>query len=214
MIGQGKLFIVTAPSGAGKTSLVSALVEKSSITDSSRSLAVSVSHTTRPKRPNEIDGENYHFIDENSFLYMLKAGDFLEEAQVYGHRYGTSRQWVNQQLEQGVDVILEIDWQGAEQIKKIYLDCCYIFILPPSLEVLVKRLRDRAQDDQDTIEDRMKEAKSVMEHADDADYLVVNDNFNRALADIQAIIHAERLKIGTAINPFSASAKPVSRVTK
>ena len=137
---KGKLIIVSAPSGAGKTSLVAALV-----TDDD-SLCVSVSHTTRPKRPKEEDGVNYHFTDEQTFLNMLQDGDFLESAEVYGHHYGTSQKWVNEQLEKGQDVVLEIDWQGAAQVRNLYPESCYIFILPPSLETLTERLRHRAQD--------------------------------------------------------------------
>lgn len=185
---KGKLIIVTAPSGAGKTTLVSALLKDDD------SLCVSVSHTTRPKRPSETDGVNYHFTDEQTFLDMLQDGDFLESAQVYGHRYGTSQKWVNQQLQGGMNVILEIDWQGAAQVRNLYPDACSIFILPPSLETLTHRLRDRAQDDEDTIEDRMKEARSVIEHVCEADYVVVNDEFERALDDMRAIVRASGLK--------------------
>lgn len=185
---KGKLIIVTAPSGAGKTTLVSALVKDDD------SLCVSVSHTTRPRRSSETDGVNYHFIDENTFLEMLQDGDFLESAEVYGHRYGTSQKWVNQQLESGKNVILEIDWQGAAQVRNLYPDACSIFILPPSLETLTRRLRERAQDDEDTIEDRMKEARSVIEHVCEADYVVVNDEFDRALDDLRAIVRATGLQ--------------------
>ncbi|MEQ8315756.1 MAG: guanylate kinase [Gammaproteobacteria bacterium] len=185
---KGKLIIVTAPSGAGKTTLVGALVENDP------SLCVSVSHTTRPRRSSETDGVNYHFIEEAKFLEMLQDGDFLESAEVYGHRYGTSQKWVNQQLQQGLNVILEIDWQGAEQIRNLYPDACSIFILPPSLETLTKRLKDRAQDDDNTIEDRMKEARGVIEHVCEADYVVVNDEFDRALDDMRAIVRSSGLK--------------------
>ena len=191
---KGNLIIVTAPSGAGKTTLVSDLIEHSDSSTPGNRLAVSISHTTRPKRHNEVDGVNYHFIDEAEFADMLQSNEFLEQAEVYGYRYGTSRQWVDQQLADGIDVILEIDWQGANQIRALYPDSCYIFILPPSLETLAERLRDRGQDDRDTIKDRMREARSVILHASDADYLVVNDDFNRALADIQAVIRSWRLK--------------------
>ncbi len=185
---QGKLFIVTAPSGAGKTTLVSAVVKDD------EKLCVSISHTTRPKRPNETDGVNYHFIAEAEFLNMLQNGNFLESAEVYGHRYGTSQHWVNEKLEKGINVILEIDWQGAEQIRNLYPDSCYIFILPPSLDTLTNRLQSRAQDDEDTIADRMAEARSVIEHVCEADFVVVNDELERALEDIRAIIRSERLK--------------------
>ena len=185
---KGKLVIVTAPSGAGKTTLVAALVEGND------QLCVSVSHTTRPKRPNEVDGVNYHFIDEAKFLAMLEQGDFLESAEVYGHRYGTSQSWVDEKLSEGQHVVLEIDWQGAAQVRNLYPDSCFIFILPPSLDTLTERLKARAQDDDDTIEDRMKEARDVIEHVCEADFVVVNDEFERALEDIRAIIRSEGLK--------------------
>lgn len=184
---KGKLIIVSAPSGAGKTSLVAALVADDD------SLCVSVSHTTRPKRPKEEDGVNYHFTDEQTFLNMLQDGDFLESAEVYGHRYGTSQKWVNEQLEKGLDVVLEIDWQGAAQIRNLYPESCYIFILPPSLETLTERLRHRAQDDEAIIAKRMEEARTVLQHVCEADYMVVNDEFDVALADIRAILRAQGL---------------------
>ena len=186
---KGKLIIVSAPSGAGKTSLVAALV-----TDDD-SLCVSVSHTTRPKRPKEEDGVNYHFTDEQTFLNMLQDGDFLESAEVYGHRYGTSQKWVNEQLEKGQDVVLEIDWQGATQVRNLYPESCYIFILPPSLETLTERLRHRAQDDEAIIAKRMEEARTVLQHVCEADYMVVNDEFDTALADIRAILRAQGLTV-------------------
>jgi len=186
---KGKLIIVSAPSGAGKTSLVAALV-----TDDD-SLCVSVSHTTRPKRPKEEDGVNYHFTDEQTFLNMLQDGDFLESAEVYGHRYGTSHKWVNQQLEKGRDVVLEIDWQGAAQVRNLFPESCYIFILPPSLETLTERLRHRAQDDEAIIAKRMEEARTVLQQVCEADYIVVNDEFDTALADIRAILRAQGLTV-------------------
>ena len=186
---KGKLIIVSAPSGAGKTSLVAALVADDD------SLCVSVSHTTRPKRPKEEDGVNYHFTDEQTFLNMLQEGDFLESAEVYGHRYGTSQKWVNEQLEKGLDVVLEIDWQGAAQIRNLYPESCYIFILPPSLETLTERLRHRAQDDEAIIAKRMEEARTVIQHVCEADYMVVNDEFDVALADIRAILRAQGLTV-------------------
>ena len=186
---KGKLIIVSAPSGTGKTSLVAALV-----TDDDR-LCVSVSHTTRPKRPKEEDGINYHFTDEKTFLNMLQGGDFLESAEVYGHRYGTSKKWVDEQLEKGQDVVLEIDWQGAAQVRNLYTESCYIFILPPSLETLTERLRHRAQDDEAIIAKRMEEARTVLQHVCEADYLVVNDEFDNALADIRTILRAQGLTV-------------------
>ncbi len=186
---RGTLFIVTAPSGAGKTSLVQALIERE------QRLRVSVSHTTRAKRPGEEDGVNYHFVNEASFMEMLQAGNFFESAQVYGNHYGTSQLWVNEQLEAGLDVILEIDWQGAVQVRNLDPDACSIFILPPSLETLQTRLLDRAQDDTETIEKRMSEAVAEISHVAEADFVVINDDFDTALADLAAIVHSRRLTI-------------------
>lgn len=184
---RGTLFIMTAPSGAGKTSLVKALIE------SEQQLRVSVSHTTRANRPGEKDGVNYHFVDEATFMEMLRAGDFFESAHVYGNHYGTSKLWVNQQLEAGLDVILEIDWQGAVQVRNLDPSACAIFILPPSLETLKTRLLSRAQDDTETIEKRMSEAVTEISHVAEADFVVINDDFETALEDLRAIIRSYRL---------------------
>jgi guanylate kinase len=186
---KGKLFIVTAPSGAGKTTLVNALLKHDD------KLRVSISHTTRPKRPKEVDGVNYHFISEAEFTTMLHSGDFLESAEVYGHHYGTSQHWVSDQLRLGSDVILEIDWQGAAQVRNLFPQACFIFILPPSLETLTQRLQERAQDDKDTIEARMKQARDVIQHVAEANYVVVNDDFETALVDIRAIVRSQRLTV-------------------
>lgn len=186
---RGTLFIVTAPSGAGKTSLVKALIERE------ERLRVSVSHTTRAKRPGEEDGVNYHFVDEPTFIEMLGAGDFFESAQVYGNHYGTSQLWVNDQLEAGHDVILEIDWQGAVQVRNLDPNACSIFILPPSLETLKTRLQNRAQDDSETIEKRMSEAVAEISHVAEADFVVINDDFDTALEDLCAILRSRRLLI-------------------
>ncbi len=188
---EGELFIVSAPSGAGKTSLVDALIREND------SLCVSVSHTTRSKRPKEQDGINYHFIEKARFQSMLEAGDFLESAEVYGHHYGTSKKWVTEQLEEGLTVILEIDWQGAAQIKAQFPQSCYIFIVPPSLEALTERLRKRAQDNDAIIARRMEEARAVMQRVTDADFLVVNDDFTTALDEMRAIIQAWSLRVET-----------------
>jgi len=188
---QRTLFIVTAPSGAGKTTLVKEVLQR--ITD----LSVSVSYTTRPIRPGEIDGQNYHFVDEKKFLNMYSNNDFLEVAEVYGHKYGTSRLLVTREFEQGNDVILEIDWQGAEQIKRLFQKARSIFILPPSLRALTDRLYKRQQDDSDTIEVRMAEAKEVISHFTDADYVVVNDKFDETVEDIVTIIRSQRLRVQT-----------------
>ena len=186
---QGTLFIITAPSGAGKTTLVKKVLQR--IPD----LSVSVSYTTRPIRPSEVKGENYHFIDENTFLNMASNNDFLEVAEVYGYKYGTSKSWVNTEFEKGNDVILEIDWQGAEQVKNLFQKACSIFILPPSLEELTDRLYKRRQDDNDTIEIRMAQAKEVISHFTDADYVVVNDKFDETVDNIVAIIRSQKLRV-------------------
>jgi len=184
----GALYIVTAPSGAGKTSLVRKLVERD------ESLRISVSHTTRPKRQGERDGIDYFFVGQGDFQRKLEQNAFLEHAEVYGHRYGTSRAWVEQQREQGLDVILEIDWQGADRVRELDPGACSIFILPPSVETLRKRLEARALDAASTIERRMGQAQREIGQSAKADYLVINDDFATALADIQAIIRARRLR--------------------
>jgi guanylate kinase len=184
---MGNLYIIIAPSGAGKTSLVEQLLVQNT------NLYVSISHTTRPARNNEENGVNYHFISEADFTDMLSEGDFLESAEVYGHNYGTSKKWVDSQLTLGRDVILEIDWQGAQQIRTILPGACSIFILPPSLEALTQRLQGRGQDDIGTIKDRMREAQSVITHVSEADFVIVNDEFETALQDINAIIKTQRL---------------------
>ena len=186
---QGTLFIVTAPSGAGKTSLVNELLHQI------KNLLVSVSHTTRPIRPGETNGKNYHFVDERRFLSMISNGDFLETADVYGYKYGTSSKWVSAELGSGNDVILEIDWQGAIQIKRQFPGACSIFILPPSHEALIDRINKRQQDDDETNARRMAQAKEVISHVKDADYAVVNDRFDETVNEVSSIIQSRRLKI-------------------
>ncbi len=183
----GTLYTVSAPSGAGKTSLVSALIERSD------ALRVSVSHTTREKRPGEENGVDYHFTDENTFLTMLEKAEFLEHAKVFGNLYGTSQSWVQEQLSQGTDVILEIDWQGAAQVKHLLPNTKAIFILPPSRLTLLQRLTARGQDNSNTIEGRMAEAVEEMSHYVESDFLVVNDDFDQALNQLQSIIGCHRL---------------------
>ena len=184
----GTLYTVSAPSGAGKTSLVAALIEHCP------GLRVSVSHITRTIRPGEEDGVNYHFTDEDSFTAMLAREEFLEHARVFGNLYGTSRVWVEQELGNGTDVILEIDWQGARQVKKLLPDTRAIFIMPPSRKTLEQRLTARGQDDARVIASRMAEAVEEMSHYGDGDYLVVNDDFEQALSELQAIIVSQRLR--------------------
>ncbi len=182
----GSLFIITAASGTGKTSLVKQLLA------TTNDLTVSVSHTTRAPRPGEIEGHHYHFTDTDTFTRAIDDGKFLEHAEVFGNYYGTSEQSVRTQLQAGVDVILEIDWQGALQVKKIFSEATMIFILPPSIATLRQRLSGRAQDSSAVIEQRL--AGSVMEISQyvHADYVVFNDNFEVALAELKAIIIADR----------------------
>ena len=183
----GSLFTISAPSGAGKTSLVKALVEKDV------RLKVSISHTTRPPRPGETEGNNYHFVDKRVFDEMVNQGEFLESAQVFDHFYGTSQSWVKNQLELGNDVVLEIDWQGAKQIKERMPLACSIFILPPSKTALLERLTIRGQDDPDVIQRRMDEAVNEISRFQSSDYLVLNKNFKEALSELAAIVNAQRL---------------------
>lgn len=184
----GLLFVVSAPSGAGKTSLVAALMSKLG------DISVSVSHTTRPRREGEQDSIDYHFVDVATFESMVDAGSFLEHANVFGNRYGTAIESVKKPLEQGVDLILEIDWQGAAQIRVLMPDAISIFILPPSLETLEHRLRARGKDDDAVIRRRLSKAVEEMSHCVEYDYLVVNDEFTRAAEDLIAIVRAERLR--------------------
>lgn len=183
----GTLFTISAPSGAGKTSLVRALVE------AEPSLRVSVSHTTRGIRPGEVDGVNYHFCDREAFNGMLARSEFLEYAEVFGNMYGTSQRFVEDRLALDEDVILEIDWQGAAQVKRLLPGTCSIFVLPPSAETLRERLSNRGQDDEATIERRMAAAVSEMSHYVEADYLVINDRFDVALSELRAIVLSQRL---------------------
>ncbi|MGY8819711.1 MAG: guanylate kinase [Pseudomonadales bacterium] len=183
----GTLYIVSAPSGAGKTSLVKALL------DAQPQVRVSVSHTTRPMRPGEVDGVNYHFVSREEFLQRLEHGEFLEHAEVFGNLYGTSQRWLEQTLNEGFDLILEIDWQGAQQVRRLMPQAKSIFILPPTQEALRQRLTNRGQDSDDVIETRMREAVSEMTHYVEYDYLVINDDFAHALIDLQAIFRANQL---------------------
>ena len=185
---SGTLYIVSAPSGAGKTSLVKALI------DSMPQVRVSVSHTTRSMRPGEVDGVNYHFVDHERFKAMLNENAFLEHAEVFGNFYGTSQRWVEQTLAEGYDLILEIDWQGAQQVRRLLPDARSIFILPPTQQALRQRLTNRGQDSDEVIERRMREAVSEMSHYVEYDYLVINDDFAHALDDLKAVFRANQLR--------------------
>lgn len=189
----GTLYIVSAASGTGKTSLLKALLEKT--TD----IAISVSHTTRDKRPGEESGVHYHYVTKDTFVDLIGKGDFLEHAQVFGNYYGTSQRAVEKQLADGHDVILEIDWQGAQQVRKLMPLAVSIFILPPSRSALLSRLQGRGQDSADVIAARMAEAVSEMSHYNEFDYLVVNDVFERALTELEAIFMANRLTVSSQI---------------
>ncbi len=195
----GNLFIVAAPSGGGKTSLVTKLIK------SVDKLQVSISHTTRPSRPREKEGVDYFFISEKCFLDMVNKNAFIEYASVFGHHYGTSVEQINVRLHAGFDVILDIDWQGAQQIRRVFPNAVSIFILPPSLKTLKERLLKRGQDSDDIIEQRMQRAQDEMSHYDEFDYLIVNDVFARALDNLRAIVMANRLSIARQKNKLTKS---------
>jgi len=184
----GTLFIISAPSGAGKTSLVKALLEKTA------GIGVSVSHTTRDMRPGEVDGKDYHYIKHTEFEKMVEAGEFLEHAKVFDNYYGTAMSNIEVALDKGDDVILEIDWQGAEQVRKLMPASVSIFILPPSVAALEERLRGRGQDSDEIIARRMQDAKSETSHYAEFDYLVVNDQFEIALSELEAIVKSLRCR--------------------
>ncbi len=190
MIGKlvGTLFIVSAPSGTGKTSLVNALVRDTN------HLKLSISSTTREIRPREIDGYHYHFIEDDKFKQKITAGDFLEYAEVFENQYGTSQEAVDKMLHEGHDVVLEIDWQGAQLIKKRRPDAISIFILPPTIDDLRERLETRGQDSKEVIDARMKKSMNEISHYHEADYLVINDDFEDALKGLKTIVRAHRLE--------------------
>lgn len=185
---RGRLFIVAAPSGAGKSTLIDALLRQEP------TLKLSVSYTTRPPRPGEQNGREYHFVDEKTFAEMQARGEFLESAEVHGYRYGTSRSVIRDVLDRGEDLLLEIDWQGARQVRRLIPEAVGIFILPPSIEELERRMRARGQDADDVIRRRLANAREELAHAGEFQYAIMNSDFEAALQDLKAIIRAERLK--------------------
>ncbi|AEH31604.1 guanylate kinase [Vibrio anguillarum] len=189
-MGKGTLYIVSAPSGAGKSSLISAMLE----TNPTYAMKVSVSHTTRGMRPGEQDGVHYHFVQKELFEELITKGEFLEHAEVFGNYYGTSKVWIENNLNKGIDVFLDIDWQGARQIRDKMPEAKSVFILPPSKEELERRLNARGQDSEAVIAKRMNEAQAEISHYTEYDYVIINDDFDVALMDFRAILRAERLK--------------------
>lgn len=185
----GNLFIVAAPSGAGKTSLVKELLA------ADEGIRLSISYTTRAPRAGEVDGQHYHFVSRQTFEEMLERGDFLESAEVYGNFYGTSQPWIDASRKTGQDILLEIDWQGAAQVRKLIPEAIGIFILPPSVEALRQRLTGRGQDAEEVIQRRVAAAREDISHVGEFDYVIINDDFNTALQDLLAAVRAQRLKV-------------------
>jgi guanylate kinase len=185
---SGKLFVITAPSGAGKSSLINALLK-----DDPR-LKLSISYTTRAPRPGEQNGREYHFVDDATFLAMRSRGEFLESAEVHGYRYGTSKKMITETLASGEDLVLEIDWQGARQVRALYPDCVGIFIHPPSIEELERRMRARGQDSDAVIRRRLQNAQDELAHAGEFEYAIINKDFDTAKADLAEIIRNERTR--------------------
>lgn len=191
---EGNLYIVAAPSGGGKTSLVKQLVK------TLQGIEISISHTTRPMRPGEVDGVDYFFVTEESFLERVHANGFIEYAKVFNYLYGTSVMQITERLQQGIDIILDIDWQGAEQIKRLFKEAVSVFIVPPSLDTLKQRLLNRRQDDEAVVRARMQRAQDEMSHYSAFDYLIVNDVFEKAAEELAAIVTANRLRMQNQIN--------------
>lgn len=186
----GNLFIVAAPSGAGKTSLVKELLAADG------GVQLSISYTTRAPRPGEVDGQHYHFVSRDAFMEMLGRGEFLESAEVYGNFYGTSQPWIEASRRNGKDILLEIDWQGAAQVRRLMPEAVGIFVLPPSVEALRLRLSGRGQDAAEVIERRVAAAREDISHFGEFDYVIINDDFSTALQDLLAVVRAQRLKTG------------------
>jgi len=194
---KGNAFIVCAPSGAGKTSLVAELLRRD------RNVRLSVSHTTRAPRPGEQEGRDYHFVSRPAFESMIKRGEFLESAEVHGNLYGTSQAWIDQQRARNADIVLEIDWQGAQQVRKLIPEAIGIFILPPSPDTLRRRLVERGQDSNDVIERRVRAAQGEIAHLAEFDYVIINSNFDDAVEDLVSIVRAIRLRIDAQVSRHS-----------
>jgi guanylate kinase len=194
---NGNVFIICAPSGAGKTSLVAELLRRE------RGVKLSVSHTTRAPRPGEQDGRDYHFISRPAFEAKIERGEFLESADVHGNLYGTSQGWIDEQRAGDVDIVLEIDWQGAQQVRKLIADAIGIFILPPSLAALRRRLNDRGQDSKAVIERRLQAAQGEIAHLAEFDYVIINNDFDDAVEDLVSIVRAARLRTASQVSRHS-----------
>ncbi|WP_035055862.1 guanylate kinase [Andreprevotia chitinilytica] len=186
---KGNIFVVTAPSGAGKTTLVAALLA------ADQNVQLSVSFTTRAPRAGEVNGKDYHFVERAEFERMINAGELLEHAEVYGNYYGTSQVWINEVIANGRDILLEIDWQGAQQVRRLFPQSIGLFVLPPSVEVLETRLRNRGKDSDEIIARRMAAAREEISHVDEFDYVIVNEHIDEAVRDIVSVVRAERLKL-------------------
>ncbi|BBP03177.1 guanylate kinase [Sulfuriferula plumbiphila] len=184
----GSLFIVAAPSGAGKTSLVRELLARD------ERVRLSISYTTRAARPGEVDGRDYHFVSKEKFIALLEAGEFLESAEVYGNYYGTSERWIREAMAAGDDILLEIDWQGAAQVRRLFAEAIGVFIMPPSLQALQQRLTGRGQDSTEIIARRMAAAREDISHVSEFDYVIINDDFAEAVADLCALFRTRRLQ--------------------
>jgi len=185
---SGRLFILSAPSGTGKTSLTKSLIRKNI------NLSLSISYTSRLMRSNEVEGHDYFFVERNIFEQMLEDGKLVESAEIYGNLYGTSRKWINEAINSGNDILLEIDGQGARQVRKVFPDVVSIFVLPPSLEILESRLKNRNQDSKEVIAKRMAAAKEEISHVSEYDYVIINDNIDVALRDLVSVVQSERLR--------------------
>lgn len=194
----GNLFIISAPSGAGKTSLVHALL------DIDKRIDLSVSYTTREPRSGERNGKDYHFVSRETFLEMAKQGEFMESAEVYGNLYGTSQTWISREIANGRDILLEIDWQGAAQVRKMFPDCISIFILPPSIAELEQRLKGRGKDDDAVIAKRMAAVREDVAHIAEFNYVIINDNLSDALRELNAVVLSARLRCAKQLSRYQA----------